>query len=318
MPDTTALKDPAKKVDPREVGHKPPHNEQEKIEPPGKTAEMTPKPDHGEESYKGLGRLTDKVALITGGDSGIGRAVAIAYAREGADVVISYLPEEEEDAKDTEQWITKAGRKALRIPGDIRDEQQCRQLVEKTFEQFGKLDILINNAAFQMTHESIEEFSTEEFDRTFKTNVYAMFWLCKAAVPRLKPGSVIINTASIQSYRPEPESPCVCVHEGRNRELHEGPVEDGFEAGHPSERRRAGSRLDTAHSKHDARRQGGEVRWGYVIRPSRSAAGTGSAVRVPRLERSRTTSRAKSTARPAGRPRTRASPRSSSSTCCGC
>ena len=204
MPDTSALKDPANTVDPREVGHKPPHNNQEKIDPPGKTAEMNPKPDHGEESYKGLGRLTDKVALITGGDSGIGRAIAIAYAREGADVVLSYLPEEEEDAKDTQQWVTKAGRKALCMAGDIRDEQQCRQLIDRTFDQFGKLDILINNAAFQMTHDNIEEFSTEEFDRTFKTNVYAMFWLCKAAVPRMKPGSVILNTASIQSYDPSP------------------------------------------------------------------------------------------------------------------
>ena len=205
MPDTTsALKDPSIKVDPREVGHKPPHNQQEKIDTPGLTQEMTPKPDHGEESYKGLGRLTDNVALITGGDSGIGRATAIAYAREGADVVISYLPEEEEDARDTERYITQAGRKGLCLPGDIRDEQHCRQLIDRTFEQFGKLDILINNAAFQMTHESIEEFSTEEFDRTYKTNVYAMFWLCKFAVPRMKPGSVIINTASIQGYDPSP------------------------------------------------------------------------------------------------------------------
>lgn len=204
MPDTSALKDPSTTVDPREVGHKPPHNEQEKIDPPGLTQEMTPKPDHGEESYKGLGRLTDKVALITGGDSGIGRATAIAYAREGADVVISYLPEEEEDARDTEKYVTQAGRKALCLAGDIRDEQQCQQLIDRTFEQFGKLDILINNAAFQMTHDSIEEFSTEEFDRTYKTNVYAMFWLCKFAVPRMKPGSVIINTASIQGYDPSP------------------------------------------------------------------------------------------------------------------
>ena len=204
MSNTTELKNPATQVDPREVGHKPPHSEQEKIAPPGLNSEMTPKPDHGEESYQGLGRLTDKVALITGGDSGIGRAVAIAYAREGADVAISYLPQEEEDARDTEKWVTQAGRKALLLPGDIRDEQHCRELIDRTFEQFGKLDILINNAAFQMTHDSIEEFSTEEFDRTFKTNVYAMFWLCKFAVPRMKPGSVIINTASIQSYDPSP------------------------------------------------------------------------------------------------------------------
>ncbi len=204
MSKTTSLKDPSAKVDPREVGHKPPHNEQEKVAPPGKTAEMTPKPDHGEESYEGLGRLKEKVALITGGDSGIGKAVAIAYAREGADVAISYLPEEEEDARDTERWVTEAGRKALRLPGDIRDEQHCRQLIERTFQQLGKLDILINNAAFQMTHDAIEEFSTEEFDRTFKTNVYAMFWLCKFAAPRMTPGSVILNTASIQSFDPSP------------------------------------------------------------------------------------------------------------------
>lgn len=204
MPDTSALSNPANVVDPREVGHKPPHNEQEKIAPPGKTSEMNPKPDHGEESYQGLGRLKDKVALITGGDSGIGRAIAIAYAREGADVVLSYLPQEEEDATDTERYVTQAGRRALRIPGDIRDEQHCRELIERAFQEFGRLDILINNAAFQMTHDNIEEFSTEEFDRTFKTNVYAMFWLCKFAAPRMKAGSVIINTASIQSYDPSP------------------------------------------------------------------------------------------------------------------
>lgn len=205
MSKTTALQDPARKVDPREVGHKPPHKQQEKISPPGKESEMNPKPDHGEDSYRGLGRLKDKVALITGGDSGIGRAIAIAYAREGSDTVLSYLPEEEEDARETERWVGEAGRKALRAPGDIREEQHCRELIDRTFDQFGKLDILINNAAFQMTHESIEEFSTEEFDRTFKTNVYAMFWLCKFALPRMQPGSVIINTASIQSYDPNPQ-----------------------------------------------------------------------------------------------------------------
>jgi NAD(P)-dependent dehydrogenase (short-subunit alcohol dehydrogenase family) len=204
MSKTTELHDPARKVDPREVGHKPPHTQQEKTAPPGKEAEMNPKADHGEDSYRGFGRLKDKVALITGSDSGIGRAVAIAYAREGADVVISYLPEEEADARETERWVGEAGRKALRLPGDIRDEQHCRELIDRTFDQFGKLDILVNNAAFQMTHDSIEEFSTEEFDRTFKTNVYAMFWLCKFALPRMTPGSVIINTASIQSFDPSP------------------------------------------------------------------------------------------------------------------
>jgi NAD(P)-dependent dehydrogenase (short-subunit alcohol dehydrogenase family) len=165
---------------------------------------MTPRADHGEESYRGLGRLVDRVALVTGGDSGIGRAVALAFAREGADVVISYLPEEERDAQETVRWVEDAKRKAVRLPGDIRDEAHCRSLVDRTFDEFGRLDILVNNAAYQMTHESIEEFSSEEFDRTFKTNVYAMFWLCRAALPRMKAGSAIINTASIQAFDPSP------------------------------------------------------------------------------------------------------------------
>ena len=193
-----------KPKDPKEQGPKPEYP-QKPIDPPGSIQEMTPKADHGEESYKGLGRLTDRVALITGGDSGIGRAVAIAYAREGADVLLSYLPEEEADGRSTAEWVAKAGRKAIRMPGDIQDEQHCRALVDRAFDEFGRLDILVNNAAFQMTHDTIEEFSTEEFDRTFKTNVYAMFWLCRAALPRMKPGSVIINTASIQGYKPSPQ-----------------------------------------------------------------------------------------------------------------
>lgn len=203
MSKTSVLNNPANKVDPREVGHKPPHSQQEKIAVPGRTAEMQPKPDHGEESYRGLERLKDKVALITGSDSGIGKATAIAFAREGADVVVSYL-NEEEDARDTERWVTEAGRKSLLLGGDIQEESHCRDLVERTLRQFGKIDILVNNAAFQMTHEKIEEFSTEEFDRTFKTNVYAMFWLCKFAIAKMQPGSVIINTASIQSFDPSP------------------------------------------------------------------------------------------------------------------
>jgi NAD(P)-dependent dehydrogenase (short-subunit alcohol dehydrogenase family) len=166
---------------------------------------MTPRADHGEESYRGLGRLTDKVALITGGDSGIGRAVALAFAREGADVAISYLPEEQRDAEETCRWVVDAGRKALPLSGDIRDERHCVSLVDRMFDEFGKLDILVNNAAFQSTHESIADFTTEEFDRTFRTNAYAMFWLCRAALPRMAAGATIINTASIQAYDPSPE-----------------------------------------------------------------------------------------------------------------
>ncbi len=202
MPDKTALQDPSLK-DPKDQGAKPDYP-QKPIAPPGSEAEMTPRADHGEESYRGLGRLKDRVALITGGDSGIGRAVAIAYAREGADVLISYMPEEERDAEETCRWVEQAERKAIRLPGDIRDEGHCQSMVEAAFKEFGRLDILVNNAAFQRTHERIDEFSTEEFDRTFKTNVYAMFWLCRAALPRMKPGSTIINTASIQAFNPSP------------------------------------------------------------------------------------------------------------------
>jgi NAD(P)-dependent dehydrogenase (short-subunit alcohol dehydrogenase family) len=190
-------------LDPREQGPHPDYP-QKPIDPPGLESEMTPRADHGEESYRGLGRLTDRVALITGGDSGIGRAVAIAFAREGADVLLSYLPEEEADAEDACRWVEKAERKAIRLPGDIRDEQHCTRLIERTYDEFGRLDILVNNAAFQRTYDSIEDISTEEFDASFRTNVYAMFWLCRAALPRMKPGSTIINTASIQAFNPSP------------------------------------------------------------------------------------------------------------------
>jgi NAD(P)-dependent dehydrogenase (short-subunit alcohol dehydrogenase family) len=165
---------------------------------------MVEKPDHGEESYRGFGRLQDKVAIITGGDSGIGRAVAIAYAREGADVVVSYW-KEHDDAKETVSWVEKAGRKAIAIPGDIADEKLCREIVERTHKEFGKLDILVNNAAYQVTFDNIEEWPSDEFERTFRTNVFAIFYLCKAALPKMKPGSTIINTASIQSYKPNPK-----------------------------------------------------------------------------------------------------------------
>ena len=191
-------------VDPKGQGPKPEYP-QKGIDPPGSIAEMTPKADHGEQSYQGFGRLKDRIALITGGDSGIGRAVAIAYAREGAHVIVSHLPEEKEDAEDTCRWVRQADRKALNIAGDIQDERHCTALIDRAFDEFGTLDILVNNAAYQMTHDGIEEFSTQEFDRTFKTNVYAMFWLCRAALPRMKPGSAIINTASIQGYDPSPQ-----------------------------------------------------------------------------------------------------------------
>lgn len=187
--------------DPRRQGPGPEYP-QKPIEPPGLEKEMTPRADHGEESYEGLGRLMDRVALITGGDSGIGRAVAIAFAREGADVLLSYLPEEERDGEDTCEWITRAGRKAVKLPGDIQDERHCNSMVDRAYSEFGRLDILVNNAAFQRTHDTIEEFSTAEIEQTFRTNVFAMFWLCRAALPRMQAGGVIINTASIQAFDP--------------------------------------------------------------------------------------------------------------------
>jgi NAD(P)-dependent dehydrogenase (short-subunit alcohol dehydrogenase family) len=164
---------------------------------------MDPKPDHGETSYKGRGRLTGRKALITGGDSGIGRAAAIAFAREGADVAISYLPAEEEDATEVIRLIRDAGRKAVALPGDIREETFCQKLVADAVAQLGGLDILVNNAGRQHSAETILDITTENFDWTFKTNVYAMFWITKAAVPHLPPGAAIINTASVNAYDPQ-------------------------------------------------------------------------------------------------------------------
>jgi hypothetical protein len=171
---------------------------------PGETRAMDPKPDHGEESYKGSNRLAGKAALITGADSGIGRAVALAFAREGADVVISYL-EEHDDAKETASWVTSAGRRAVLAPGDVSQEQHCNALVARTVEEFGKIDILVNNAAFQASHESIEEISAEEWDHTFRTNLYAYFYLAKAAIGKMKPGGSIIATSSVNAKTPSPQ-----------------------------------------------------------------------------------------------------------------
>jgi len=170
---------------------------------PGSFLSMQPKPDHGETSYKGSGRLQGKTAVITGGDSGIGRAVAIAYAREGADVVIAYL-DEHDDANDTARLIQEAGQQAVLIAGDLTDSAHCRDVINQTVERFNKIDILVNNAAYQMTRASLDEISEEEFDRTMKTNLYAMFHLCKAAVPHMPSGASIINTASVNADQPKP------------------------------------------------------------------------------------------------------------------
>jgi NAD(P)-dependent dehydrogenase (short-subunit alcohol dehydrogenase family) len=167
--------------------------------------QMEPRPDHGEKSYKGSGRLAGRKALITGGDSGMGRAAAIAYAREGADVVINYFPTEEPDAKEVIELIKAEGRKAIALPGDLRDEEFCKKLVSDAIKALGGLDIIVNNTGRQQTHESILDISTEQFDWTMKTNIYAPFWIIKAALPHLKPGSVIIGTSSEQAYDPSAE-----------------------------------------------------------------------------------------------------------------
>jgi NAD(P)-dependent dehydrogenase (short-subunit alcohol dehydrogenase family) len=170
---------------------------------PGTLGQMDPKPDHGEESYRGSGRLTGKAAVITGGDSGIGRAVAIAFAREGADVLISYL-NEHEDAKDTAKYVEEAGRKCVLVPGDLADRAHQKTIIPKAVEEFGKVDILVNNAAFQMSHDSLEEISDEEWDHTLALNLTAMFTLTKDAVPHMQPGASIINSSSVNSDNPSP------------------------------------------------------------------------------------------------------------------
>ena len=178
----------------------PPYPEQRQ-QPPGSTSRMQPVPDHGERSYRGNGRLDGKVALITGADSGIGKAVAIAFAREGADIVISFL-DETEDAEDTAKWVREAGRRAVVVPGDITSEDHCKDLVQRTVRELGAIDVLVNNAAFQRTYADIADITDEEWDRTFRTNIYAPFFLSKAAIPYMRSGSSIINTTSIQSRQP--------------------------------------------------------------------------------------------------------------------
>jgi NAD(P)-dependent dehydrogenase (short-subunit alcohol dehydrogenase family) len=192
---------PADLEDPTKKYPRPPFKPQSQPWP-GLAGEMDPKPDHGETSYKGSGRLLGRKALITGGDSGMGRAAAIAYAREGADVAINYFPTEEPDAKEVIALIRAAGRKAVAIPGDLRDESFCQRLVAEAVNGLGGLDIVVNNAGRQQTHASILDISTEQFDWTMKTNIYAPFWIIKAALPHLKPGSVIIGTTSEQATDP--------------------------------------------------------------------------------------------------------------------
>ncbi|CAL77701.1 putative oxidoreductase, NAD(P)-binding domain [Bradyrhizobium sp. ORS 278] len=195
---------PEQLVDPTQKYPKPPF-EQQSQPWPGLAGKMSPRPDHGETSYKGSGRLAGRKALITGGDSGMGRAAAIAYAREGADVAINYYPTEEPDAQEVIALIKDEGRRGIAIPGDLRDERFCQQLVQQALEALGGLDIIVNNAGRQQARQSILDVSSEDFDATMKTNIYAPFWIIKAALPHLKPGSAIIGTSSEQAYDPSPD-----------------------------------------------------------------------------------------------------------------
>lgn len=181
----------------------PPMPEQQQQQVPGTTAPMSPQPDHGEQSYQGHGRLAGKAAIVTGGDSGIGRAVAIAFAREGADVLIAYL-DEHEDARETARWVEQAGRKAVLVAGDLAQREQAREIVARATEAFGRIDVLVNNAAHQMTYEKVEDISDDEWDRTFDINIGAMFRLVKAALPHMKSGSAIVNTTSVNADKPRP------------------------------------------------------------------------------------------------------------------
>jgi len=191
--------------DPRSQHAGPEVQPAETIPHPGLTQQMPHEPDHGESSYRGSGRLEGRRALVTGADSGIGRAVALAFAREGADVVISYLPEEEQDAQETVRLVEAAGRRAVTCPGDVRDEQYCRDLVETTVRELGGIDVLVNNAAYQMAQDDgLLGITTAQLDRVLKTNLYALFWITAAAVPHMEPGSSIINTSSIQATQPSP------------------------------------------------------------------------------------------------------------------
>jgi NAD(P)-dependent dehydrogenase (short-subunit alcohol dehydrogenase family) len=200
---STPLPDPTQQ-------HEQPDTKGDQLPAPGDEASVTSRmgeePDHGEDSYQGTGQLEDRVAVVTGGDSGIGRAVAIAFAREGADVVIAYLPDEEEDARVTAGHIEDAGRKAVRVPVDLTSEDACQELVDRTVAEFGRIDVLVNNAAYQMAQSGgLEDITTEQFDRVMKTNLYAMFWLCKKSLPHMSSGANIINTSSVQASSPSPQ-----------------------------------------------------------------------------------------------------------------
>jgi NAD(P)-dependent dehydrogenase (short-subunit alcohol dehydrogenase family) len=224
---------------------------------PGRTGTMRPKPDHGEHSYRGSGKLTGMKAVITGADSGIGRAVAIAFAREGADILIAYL-DEHDDANETKQWVEKAGRKAILMPGDIGSPEHCCSIVARAIADFGRVDILVNNAAHQASFKAIEDISDEEWDITFRTNIHAMFYLTKSAVPHMRPGSAIINTASINADTPNPTLLAYATTKGAIQNFTAGLAQLGER--NPRERSSTRPDLDPPHPFNDTRECGEEFR----------------------------------------------------------
>jgi len=198
MSDQFAQQDPT-------AQHAAPGSGDQTVEHPGRTDDMDVRPDHGEETYRGSGRLEGKKAVITGGDSGIGRAVAIAFAREGADVLLTHLDAEKDDADETARWVREAGRTAVTVAADLTEPRSCRDVVERAVRELGGIDVLVSNAAYQMSQDGgIDDITDEQFDRVMKTNVYALFWLCKAAVPHMRPGSTVITTSSVQAFQPSP------------------------------------------------------------------------------------------------------------------
>ena len=199
------MTDQTARQDPRDQYPGPEVQPAESIDYPGQTQDMTPEPDHGEKSYRGAGRLEGKRAIVTGGDSGIGRAVALAFAREGADVLVTHLPEETDDAAQTARLVEEAGRRVVVVEGDLREEDHCKAVVARAVSELGGVDILVNNAAYQMAQpDGLLGITTEQLDRVYRTNIYAMFWLCQAAVPHMQAGATIVNTTSIQAFDPSP------------------------------------------------------------------------------------------------------------------
>ena len=264
--------------------HAAPGSGDQTIEHPGRTGEMDVRPDHGEETYRGTGRLEGKKAVITGGDSGIGRAVAIAFAREGADVLITHLEAEKDDAEETARWVREAGRSVVTMPTDVIEEQNCREIVERAVRELGGIDVLVSNAAYQMSQDGgIDDITTEQFDRVLKTNVYALFWLCKAAVPHMRPGSVVITTSSVQAFQPSPHLLDYATSKAAIVNFTKALGANLADRGIRGELGGSRAGVDPVDPVDDGREEAGVVRSAGTDGPGGAARGAGPVLRVPRL-----------------------------------